>query len=483
MKTCSKLSVFGLCMALGAAFNGCTTSNDNEGIILPPDSDYNNPNSMADKIPDELIANYQLLDVFYFYAHQNGELSRNILDYYNAPLLQDYGYSACTSEYTDVCYMYHKMSDPFTRYYDPMYAPRILSMLEESEKQVGIGIQVDSVAVGEQSAIVITEVLPKSPAEKAGLEANDTLLAVDKTVPGSMKALSNLLSAEDGDTLAFDIKRGNDTLTIPIEVGEFITPTVYVSYKDSIPVIRITEFTSETVSDSGTYGEFVTALKKTEGAKSTIIDLRGNPGGSTDQCNSISAELLNDGDVIIIDIETNVDSIIKNQKRTYFQVFDTVTFTATHDGIGKDRYYVFLADSMSASCAEVMLSAVTVNKRSPIVGQTSYGKGIGQYLLPTYMEGLALITGLRSMDKNGDVYHRVGIVPDFESGDPNEQMAKAVEWAKEMKQTRRTTGYYGSESTGHFAKKARAKDTEVSFPKNRKEFLKQLGGKISIKKK
>lgn len=472
MKNCSKLATIGLCAVLGAAITGCTSSNDNEGIVLPPDN-----------IPEELLANHLLLDVFYFYAHQKGELSSNVLDYYNAPLLSDYGYSVCTSEYTDVCYMYHKMSDPFTRYYDPNYAPIIFNMLEESDKQIGVGIQVDSVTVDERSAIVITEVLPKSPAKKAGLEANDTLLAVDQTVPGSLKALSNLLSAEEGDTLVFDVKRGEDTLTIPVEAGDFITPTVYVSYADSIPVIRITEFTSETVSDSGTYGEFVTALKKTEGAKSTIIDLRGNPGGNTDQCNSISAELLNDGDVIIIDIETNVDSIIKNQKRTYFQVFDTVTFTATHDGIGKDRYYVFLADSMSASCAEVMLSAVTVNKRSPIVGQTSYGKGIGQYLLPTYMEGLALITGLRSMDKNGDVYHRVGIVPDFESGIPEEQMAKAVEWAKEMKQTRRTTGYYGSESTGHFAKKARAKDTEVSFPKNRKEFLKQLGGKISIKKK
>ena len=481
----SRLKALGLGITFVAALSGCSSDGDHEGIILPPSGDPTNSSGQSNNgtlIPEELADNYEILDIMYFYAHLNNELSEDIMDYFEAPLQESYGASICTKDYSDVCYMYSKMSDPFTRYYDPNYAPLVLSMLEQSDKQYGVGLEIDSLAIDGQNVMVIDQVYPKSPAEKAGVEQNDTLLTIDNTAPGSLKAANALLSGEKGDSVTVEVKRGSDTLAIKMEINEFITPTVFVSSKESIPVIRITEFTNETVSDSGTYGEFVTALKKTEGAKSTIIDLRGNPGGDTRQCNSISAELLNEGDIIIIDIETNVDSVISNHQKRYIQVFDTVTYSATQDGIGKDRYYVFLADSTSASCAEVMLSAVTVNKKSPIVGLTSYGKGIGQYLVPTRMEGLALVTGLRSMDKNGDVYHQVGIVPDFESGDAEEQMEKAIEWAKEMKQTRRTEGYYGKESTGHFAMKARAKDSKVSLPKNRREFLQQLGGKITIKK-
>lgn len=474
MKTCSKLKALGLGAVLAAALTGCSSDSDSDGLVLP---------GTSSDIPNELKANYLFLNFYYFYAHEKNELSDNILSYYNAPILSSYGRSACTINYTDVCYMYSKMSDPYTRYYDPNYAAKVLAMINESDKDIGIGAILETIGEEGNTALVFTQVYEKSPAQKAGLLENDTLISIDKTIPATEKAALALLSGEEGDIISVEVKRAEDTLAFKIELGEFATPTVYLSYQDSIPVIRITEFDSKTVSDSGTYGEFIQALKKTEGAKSTIIDLRGNPGGDTRQCNSISAEFLDEGDTIIIDIETNMDSTIKNKQLSYFQAFDTIPYITTADGLAKDRYVVFLADTMSASCAEVVLSAVPVNTKSPIVGLISYGKGIGQYVIDnTPDNGLALITGLQSMDKNGNVYHRVGIVPDYESDDSAEQMKVAVEWAKERTKTRRTEGFYGSESTGHFAKKVRAVRTENSFPKNKKEFYQQLGGKLVIKK-
>ncbi len=481
-----KKSLFSLGLISALAFVGCSSDSDNEGIILPSataggQSAGSSSSSSQNQIPDELEYNYEMLYYYYFYAHLDHELSEDVMDYYNSPLLDNYGYSACTIRYTDVCYMYSQMQDPFTRYYDPNYASRVYAMLNETESDVGIGAEIDSVATGGQKALVFSQVYPKSPAEKAGVKANDTLLTIDNTIPNSTKALEALLTGDEGDSIAVEVKRGSDTLTLKIEISTFQIPSVFLNYKDSIPVIHIAEFTNKTVSDSGTYGEFMDALKATEGAKATIIDLRDNPGGDVDQCNSISAELLSKGDTIIIDIETNIDSVLKGNKYEYIPVFDTVTYTAEKDGIGNGRYYVFMASDTSASCAELMLSALTVNRKSPVVGLNSYGKGIGQYVIPTVKNGLALITGLRSMDKNGDVYHTFGIAPDFEIENPDEQLAKAVELAKDPFKIEHTAGY-GKENTGNFAKKARAKSNEGFFPKNRKEFYKSLSGALHNKK-
>jgi C-terminal processing protease CtpA/Prc len=254
-----------------------------------------------------------------------------------------------------------------------------------------------------------------------------------------------------GDIIKIAVNRNDEVVVIPVTVAEYNEPSVKLYYKDSIPVIQIKQFVVTSISDSGSYGEFVTALKKTEGAKSTIIDLRGNPGGETNQCNNMAAELLADGDTIVNDIQAEVDSVFEGKDWRYFQRLDTISYTVSGDGIGKDRYYVFMADTGSASCAETMLSALTANRHVPVVGQLTYGKGIGQAVIDSTLNyGLALITALQGFDKNWESYHDLGIVPDFEINDPDEQMAKAVELAKEA-QFVRAAGY-GTQKLNHFSK-------------------------------
>lgn len=184
------------------------------------------------------------------------------------------------------------------------------------------------------------------------------------------------------------------------------------------------------------------ALKETEGAEATIIDLRGNPGGSVDQCMDMTAELLSKNDTMAYMVTHEPDT------NTLDLIVDTLVWTATENGFGKGRYYVFLADSGSASCAELMLVGAVSNTKSPVVGLTTYGKGIGQTYVGTFAGGIAGITSMRMIDKNGKIYHRYGIEPDYVEGDPDKAMAIAVELAKEKKAVR--TKEYGSEDTGHF---------------------------------
>ena len=95
-----------------------------------------------------------------------------------------------------------------------------------------------------------------------------------------------------------------------------------------------------------------------------------------------------------------------------------------------------------------MLVGAISNTKSPVVGLTTYGKGIGQSYLGTYANGIAGITSMRMLDKNKKIYHRYGIEPDYIEGDPDKAMEIAVKLAKERTAVR--TKEYGSVDTGHF---------------------------------
>ncbi|MCF0225376.1 MAG: PDZ domain-containing protein [Fibrobacter sp.] len=430
----------------------------------------------------ELLFNYEMLNLLYLYAHQGenggaGELYA-FEDYQGAGMLLTDDYSYCTQEYGNVCYMYHQMSDKFTRYFDPNYAERIYKLIMESDDAIGIGASVTEIKLEDGTIhLVVENVYSDGPADIAKLAVGDTILSVNGIQVYSQDEFEYMTEGEKGEQIILEIAN-KPSVVITIDV--YKSPTVFLSYKDGIPVIKITEFTGETINGGGTYDEFIEVLKKIKDTnKSAIIDLRDNGGGSTDQCHAMAAELLSKGDTILIDEETNIDSQFVRGQWDYFQIIENTTYTAEKDGIGKDLYYVFLANAKTASCSEAMLSAVTVNKKTPVVGLTTYGKGIGQAVVVTKYaaEGLALITALRSRDKNGDIYHKMGIVPDYAIYSPQAQMEKALELAKSATETR-TMGY-GTVPTGNFDKLAAISN---KMPSNRQELLESLPGKYSVRK-
>ena len=192
--------------------------------------------------------------------------------------------------------------------------------------------------------------------------------------------------------------------------------------------------------------------------------MRDNGGGDGDQCFSMSQEFLAKGDSAAGVISTVADTI------RYRQTYDTTFAVNEVDGIAKDRYFVFLANEGSASCSEVLLLSVTMNRKLPIVGTTTYGKGIGQASFMTPSFSLAIITGLKIIDKNFSTYHKYGIAPDFPISDRELAMKKAIELAKEATYLR--TAGYGTVNTGHFAKMGIEQDTMPGFFMPPKEFRK-----------
>ena len=450
-----------------------TVSSDSLEDEIPSELDENQlflatypSDQVQDEYEAELYINYAWLDLAYIYGHTRNEIADNYKVYLGkgtADVNKVKGY--CTADYYDVCYMFNQMADPFTQYFDPNVAEQVYKSVMETQEVVGIGAEVQSVSDGISSHLTVTKVYPDSPGEKAGLKEGDIIVSIDGLSISTAENFERMCSGEKGSIIQITVLRNGEAVVVNVTLDEYHAPSVIVHYEDSIPVIEILEFSETTIHPKGTYGEFLEALEKTAGATSTIIDLRQNPGGNVDHCNNVSMEFLSAGDTVIMDQMVEIDTATVNGKLKLVQRIDTVVTTATKDGIGRNRYYVLMSSDSSASCAEVVLSAVSVNKKTPIVGVTSYGKGIGQGVFTGKeygIRGLALITAMQGFDKNGDSYHDVGIVPDYEITDPDEQMAKAVELAKSATELR--TAGYGTERLYHFSKARELTNSNKKVP-------------------
>lgn len=444
------------------ALNACTTTTDG-GIEGPFNDEFENLS--ADQ--QELMYNGFLLEAFYVNA------STELKDFSNYDGKgQRHGFSSDDYEYPDVSYMYSTLSDNFTNYYSPYIAERLIRALTYSESAIGIGAEAKEIRVpacaeptenctDSTTVLEFSQVYNGGPAEAAGIKKGDVIVSVNGTIPTTADAFDKLTTGKEGEKITVVISRdGAKADEYVITLAPYISPTVFVDNIDDIPVITITEFTDTTSLPTGTYGEFVEALKETKGAKATIIDLRGNPGGTIEHCMNAAAELVSKNDTLATFIEHGLVPVIKHGDTVdYDPVIDTTTYTADEDGIGKGRYYVFMADTGSASCAEIMLAGVVHNTKSPIVGMTTYGKGIGQVYMGTLAGGVAGITCLRVYDKNGKTYHRYGFAPDYTEADPDKALQQALALAKEASAV--GAGDYGTTDTGHFTLKKSARGSKM----------------------
>jgi C-terminal processing protease CtpA/Prc len=279
-----------------------------------------------------------------------------------------------------------------------------------------------------------------SPAEAAGLIKEDRIIkinGVDLTALPALKGsalLTKYQEAAAGDTVSLTILRSGAAKKVgPVTKEVMRPPTVFLEYAEGIPVIQITEFSTLSGYDEAALDKTSNTIKELRAAltevkkKGTppvgIIDIRGNPGGELNQCYDAIDELVASG--IYIQIEQHD---VNEELQT--PVIIKTPQQAKPGGLGEDIPWIFLADSGSASAAEIMLFAVkNCRPETYIIGETSYGKGVGQfYNLTPIAGGLFGITALKVFDKDWVSYHGIGIVPD-EPTDSADALEKAVEYA------------------------------------------------------
>ena len=266
-------------------------------------------------------------------------------------------------------------------------------MADATGNFVGVGVYM--VQDTEANKIMVLSPIKGSPAEKAGLQPGDYIIAVDGvTYTGEqMTEASNKIKGETGTTVKLQIQRKDETLDIELTRENIkVNPVEGEVLENNIGYIEFSSF------DDGTAEEFKTKFEELQGKgiKSLIIDLRNNGGGIVDEAVRIANYILDKDSVILYEVDKN----------------NTETVEKTTDDPIIKMPIVILTNENTASSSEILAGALKDHKKATIVGEKTYGKGVIQRLL-TLPDGSGLkITSEKYLTPNRTEINKVGIEPD-----------------------------------------------------------------------
>lgn len=297
--------------------------------------------------------------------------------------------------YVAINTMVASLNDPYTKFLDPKEFAEETSSIKGSLK--GIGVQI---AVKDGKLTVIAP-LEDTPAEKAGLKADDEILEIDgKSTKGiTVDQAADLIRGKEGTSVKLLIKRKDTepklyTITrAEIEVKS-ISQKIPENIKmpNDIGYIRLSSFISRNAAT-----EFKSILEQSAGKKGFIIDLRANPGGLLSNAIYISDMFLDDGTIVST---VDRDGYKETQRATR--------------GVVTRKPVVVLINGGSASASEIFSGAMKDNGRAIIIGEKSFGKGLVQEINKLPYESGINITIQKYLTPNGTDINKKGITPDIE---------------------------------------------------------------------
>ena len=277
----------------------------------------------------------------------------------------------------------------------------------------GIGV---SVTLLESGYAEILSVFAGSPAEDAGLWPGDILVAVegeDFAVIGYSDAIDKIRGLV-GTDVTITIERDGDRFDVTMTRRRVTEETVsYKMLSGNVGYIRISSF------DGTTYTQFVAAHRAldAQGAVSFVFDLRNNPGGTLTSVVSVLEYILPDGDIVTMNYKIDgwdkvIDSIydINDPDENNVRYMDTRTYCANH-AITKPM--VVLANGNTASAGELFTSSLRDYEVATVIGEQTFGKGVGQVSFDIGVDGAGLTLTIFSYDPPVQPnYHGIGITPD-----------------------------------------------------------------------
>lgn len=289
--------------------------------------------------------------------------------------------------------MLTSLNDPYTRFLDPKEFAEETSSIKGSLK--GIGVQIGL----KDGNLVVIEPVVGSPADKAGLQADDRILEINgvSTKGISIEKAADQIRGEIGTNVKLLVKRKDSELTFnvtraEIEVKAVTTkPPIEVKVPDDIQYIRLSSFISKNASS-----EIRDILVKSRDKKGYILDLRSNPGGLLSNAVIMSRMFLRPNEVIV----STVDRY--GYKETVKSSGGKIT----------NKPLVVLINKGSASASEIFSGAMKDNHRATIVGEQSFGKGLVQEINKLPDDAGVNITIQRYLTPSGNDIHKKGITPD-----------------------------------------------------------------------
>lgn len=311
--------------------------------------------------------------------------------------------------------MVSAVGDPYTTYMDVKDYEKWNN--ETGGKYVGIGIQI---GVTKDNKVVVVAPFKGSPAEKAGVMANDSIVKVNdlNVTPDNLdEAIAKMKGKKDTKINLTLWRKDKGQFTVELITDEITMHTVTSKMlENNIGYISMSMF------DENSGEGFINELKniRDKNAKGVIVDLRGNPGGLVSQCLQITSQFVPEGKTIVYTKDK------EGNKEEY----------KSSGGLGQDLPLVVLVDGGSASASEIFSAAIRDYNIGTLVGTKTFGKGKVQSILDKSIFGLKDGTALKVTTSyyytpNDENIDKKGIEPSVKVEYPVELMQKPYEESKD----------------------------------------------------
>ena len=284
--------------------------------------------------------------------------------------------------------------DPYSAYMSPDSFKNMQT--ETSGEFGGLGIEVSM----EAGVVKVISPIDNSPAEEVGVKAGDYIVKIDD-IQVQGKTLSEaveLMRGPVGSDIEITVRRRGERKALIFTITREVIQVASVKSEikdDKTAYIRLTSFNE---NSSKQIKNKIKEFKKNKEIKNYILDLRNNPGGLLSQAIKISDYFLENGEIV------STKSKRKYENRKWF---------AKKGDIINGETMVILINYGSASASEIVAGALQDHKRAILVGESTYGKGSVQSIIPLDNEGAIRLTVSKYFLPSGKSISRVGVNPDI----------------------------------------------------------------------
>ena len=305
---------------------------------------------------------------------------------------------ALLAQYRTTTEIVQSLHDPYSELLLQEELDQAVSELNGS--YVGVGFEAKK---QEGAYLQIISVMPDSPAMKAGLRPNDTILTIDGEDTKSMDSAQtlSLIKGPEGTVVSLTIHRKNAVSEVQLHRTRLDVPIV-----ESRMLSETCGYLSLSQLPMMIYQEVEDALHSLsdQGMNTLVLDLRGNSGGEIEEAAMVASLLLSEDHKELFTVSH------KTKEPTSYQ--------RTRNQVFSGPLYV-LVNEYTASSAELLAEILRDIGDAVVVGAKTFGKGISQSFF--YLESgniLKLTTG-QFYAPGGHIIHENGVVPDYDYNGPH----------------------------------------------------------------
>lgn len=295
--------------------------------------------------------------------------------------------------------MLESLEDPYTSYATPEQAAREVENRSGSFQGIGAVLQPRNQTDG--TIVEVINVYRGSPAERAGVRIGDIFVEIDgeDVRDATTDEIVSRVRGPAGSEVQLGLRRPGREEPVRLTVTRGSIDIIDVDstvLPQNVGYVSISSFANERVFD-----QLDAALNSLQerGVSSLILDLRNNGGGLLDQGIRVADEFLSEGDIV-------------------FQRARGVTQRlASADAASFDWPMVVLVNRNSASASEIVAGALQDNGRAVIVGEQTFGKGVGQSVISLPNGGQLVYLSFEWLTPDRSSINEQGITPDVPVND------------------------------------------------------------------